>query len=554
MSRAARESSRGADLPPLHAFALTVREADPSPMRGPERDRLAALAESRVRRNEAAMISALDGYLDRLLGVTIARLKGPRARKGTRWWSERVPSEEKQARVGAVSARATTVEVKALDADYILPFKTAHEVVELVQGVGLTVIADSVADVGRRLGRPRLGLGLFDQRMVDTAVQDAVRRMLGVADRHAAEIRAVIVAADSTAADLDEVLDRVREAHRRGGNWVRLAGRTLAIALGNDAALAAARALGVTHVQWLSRRDDAVRPTHVEADGQVRAIGDRFAVGEHLLRFPADPTDLPDSWPEVAGCRCGLMIAPPDEARAEVMRLARKGTAAAARRLVAEAASIAATSDSGQGKSPDGADSFATSFTPVTAPSAPSAPDGSGQDRTADARSESARTFDQVVAGQTGASPATAGVVRQSATGVGRVSDPAGVVDTSSPRRPDSAWTTIGGNPTIPVPTPDEPGQKPDNFGTPVRLFEPIAAYRELSEPLNAVAGQWVGSGGPLVLALAAPIVVSGLLLTVVLAAGTTVMVDATGVALQAGTVLDLVSATSAGVVAQPVP
>jgi hypothetical protein len=264
--------------------------------------------------------------------------------------------------------------------------------------------------------------------------------MLGVADRHAAEIRAVITDADATATDLDEVLDRVREAHRRGGNWVRLAGRTLAIALGNDAALAAARALGATHVQWLSRRDDRVRPTHVRADGQVRAIGDRFAVGEHRLRFPADPIDLPASWPEVAGCRCGLMIAPPDEARTAVMRTARKGTAAAAKRLVRQAA------------------------------------------------------------------------------------------------------------PTIPAPRVPQGDQ-----ASLVRLSEPIAAYRELSAPLDAVAGQWVGVGVPLVLTLAAPVVASGLLLTVVLPAGTLVAVEGASVALPAGAVLDLVSVTSAGAVAQPV-
>lgn len=333
MSRAAREPLRGDELSPLPAVALAVREAEPSPRRGPERDRLAALAESRVRRNEAAVVAVVDEYLDRVLGVVEARLQGPRARKNTRWWSDRVSVEEKRGGMGVIATYTPTYEVKALEPEYVLPAKTVREIGGKIRPVGISIVAGSVADTARRLGRRDVGLAVFDQQAVDKAVEDAVRRMLGVADRHAQEIRKAITDADATARSLDEVLDRVREAHRRGGNWVRLAGRNLAIALGNDASLASARALGVTHVQWLSRRDDHVRATHRIADGQVRRVGDRFEVGRFLLRFPADPTDLPDSWGEVGNCRCGILVAPPDAAKTEIMRLARVGTPAVAREV-----------------------------------------------------------------------------------------------------------------------------------------------------------------------------------------------------------------------------
>lgn len=453
MSSAARESLRGDELPPLPAATLSLREADPSPGRGPERDALAALGESRVRRNEDAMLTALDGYLDRLLGVTLARLQGPRARKGTRWWSDRVNNEEKSGQPGRFDVLTASVEVKSLDGEYVLPPKTVTEVATLVRPVGIAIVADSVADTARRLGRPNVGLAVFDQQAVDRAVEDAVRRMLAVADRHATEIRRAILDADTTAKDLDEVLDRVREAHRRGGNWVRLAGRTLAISLGNDASLASARALGVTHVQWLSRRDERVRATHRIADGQVRRVGDPFKVGRHTLRYPADPEGLPETWDEVAQCRCSLLISPPDQRRTEVVRIARKGTAAETARLV--------------------------------------------------------RAVDEL-----------------------------------------AVASALGDEPRV-VGVPADLGL-PD-FVPAVPLTAPIAAYRVLDEPLGTSAGQWMSVAAGTAFGLAAPAVASALVLTVVVPAGFTVGVGGGALVLPAGTVLEIVSVTSAGIVAQPV-
>lgn len=460
MSSAARELLRGDELPALPVATLSLREADPSPGRGPERDTLAALGEARVRRNEDAMLTALDGYLDRLLGVTLARLRGPRARKGTRWWSDRVTSEKKAGGVGSTSTYTATYEVKALDSDYVLPPKTVTEVAELVRPVGIAIVADSVADTARRLGRPNVGLAVFDQQAVNRAVEDAVRRMLAVADRHATEVRRAILDADTTAKDLDEVLDRVREAHRRGGNWVRLAGRTLAISLGNDASLASARALGVTHVQWLATRvpggrilDDRVRDSHRIADGQIRRVGDKFRVGRHLLRYPGDPEGLPDTWEEVANCRCSLLLSPVDQDKSTVVRTARKGTAAETARLV----------------------------------------------RAAD------------------------GLAMASALG-------------DEPR-------VVGAPADL-----DLPG-----FVPAVPLTAPIAAYRVLAGPLGMSAGQWMSVAAGTAFGLAVPVVASALVLTVVVPAGFTVGVGGGALVLPAGTVLEIVSVTSAGIVAQPV-
>lgn len=52
---------------------------------------------------------------------------------------------------------------------------------------------------------------------------------------------------------------------------------------------------------WLSRRDDRVRPMHVEADGQVVPYNARFTVGGYELDFPGQPVGPPSVW---INCRC----------------------------------------------------------------------------------------------------------------------------------------------------------------------------------------------------------------------------------------------------------
>lgn len=61
---------------------------------------------------------------------------------------------------------------------------------------------------------------------------------------------------------------------------------------------------GFTHKRWLTRRDERVRPTHAEADGQTVPLGADFLVGGYALACPADHTG-PSA--ETAGCRCVIV-------------------------------------------------------------------------------------------------------------------------------------------------------------------------------------------------------------------------------------------------------
>lgn len=210
------------------------------------------------------------------------------------------------------------MEHKDLDATYVVPDKLTDEFARDIRPVMLGIATDAATDTARRLGDHNEQADLFELHgaQIEQAADDAVQRVLGVADRHIRELRQAVADADTDADSLQDLLDRVEAAHRKGRNWVLMSGRTLANALANDTAYHQALRLGCTHAQWVSRRDDRVRPTHVRADGQVRRMGRKFKVGSFELRFPADPAELPGTWREVAGCRCRLLFRRPgDNAR-----------------------------------------------------------------------------------------------------------------------------------------------------------------------------------------------------------------------------------------------
>lgn len=62
--------------------------------------------------------------------------------------------------------------------------------------------------------------------------------------------------------------------------------------------------------EWLAAHDSRVRPTHREADGQIRAMGMPFDVGGFPMTFPHDPAAPPG---ETINCRCSVAYLTPAE-------------------------------------------------------------------------------------------------------------------------------------------------------------------------------------------------------------------------------------------------
>lgn len=326
-----------------------MREAPPSPAPGPARDRLAQQAADQARHAQDTMTAAADRVTDRIGGVVLARLRGPTARKHTRHWhiEHKAGHPAPPAHPGA--------EVKALDPDYIVPNSLVAESVEALRPDVEQVVGAAVdATTERVVGSSDPG-GMFDvdAGLLADLIDEALEDLLGAADRYATDLRAAILDRDTSGDDLDVIADNVQEASRRGGNWMRLNARTVGTALNSKAVLAQARALGVTHSQWISLRDARVRGSHTVADGQVRPLGQPFRVGRHWLDYPGDPSGLPATYEVVAGCRCGLLLAAPDDAffaaLVEIGEAARTDDDSAAEELLAAAAASARGNIGGDG-------------------------------------------------------------------------------------------------------------------------------------------------------------------------------------------------------------
>jgi hypothetical protein len=91
----------------------------------------------RIEQAQAAMTTALQGWLTRAQAVTVSRMQGPRARRDTKWW-----------RAQTEPAR----EVKAVDSTYVLPQKLVDEVREALMPVGRKIAVDAATAAARRMG------------------------------------------------------------------------------------------------------------------------------------------------------------------------------------------------------------------------------------------------------------------------------------------------------------------------------------------------------------------------------------------------------------------
>ena len=55
--------------------------------------------------------------------------------------------------------------------------------------------------------------------------------------------------------------------------------------------------------EWVATMDDKTRDAHMDADGQIVQVGEKFLVGSELLESPGDPTGSPEN---TIQCRCAV--------------------------------------------------------------------------------------------------------------------------------------------------------------------------------------------------------------------------------------------------------
>lgn len=242
---------------------------------------------------EASLSAALAALSLRLVARTATRLSSPKARKGTRHWT---PEYAVDSRVGTKNLDAE----QAVDAQRWQQEaeQTAHPLIEAAAvAAGAALLAD---------------FGAAALPMPDTVapVVAAVVRMIGLsAAAQAARLTATIRAADATGTPMADLKLTTHSYATRMTTWANAVAVQAATATVNGARTTTAQtwvdqAPGRTvNAMWRHRGDALVRPSHQEAGGQSRPLGEAFEVGQSWLRFPGDPDGPPH---EVYGCRCWL--------------------------------------------------------------------------------------------------------------------------------------------------------------------------------------------------------------------------------------------------------
>lgn len=257
-----------------------------------------ASAAAEFDRWEKAIGDELARLFDRQEAVVIARLTGTKARKHTRHWEP---------------PGTRPLEVKGI----LDPARWLLDAVGAVTPILRRLYGSVYKQVSQGLV-PDGPAAPDTDTAFDRALEERGRRIAQGVETAVEEVEGYIASEESAGTPMDGIVAGVRELYeRRKPVWAARIATLSAVGSVNHAGLLAAMDRGSSAKQWLSSRDDKVRPTHEKADGQVRLLDERFRLGgipEHpgrsLLMLPGDPgPTVPIE--EVINCRCSLLFSPP---------------------------------------------------------------------------------------------------------------------------------------------------------------------------------------------------------------------------------------------------
>jgi SPP1 gp7 family putative phage head morphogenesis protein len=136
-----------------------------------------------------------------------------------------------------------------------------------------------------------------DPRWLST-VRDRLDKLVGVNETTVERARSALVQglADSVStAELRQSLEAVFDGN---GSRALLVARTEVGSVASSARDEAFGEAGIERTEWLSAKDDVVRESHAQVDGEIVDRGQNFSNG---MRYPHDPAASAD---EICNCRC----------------------------------------------------------------------------------------------------------------------------------------------------------------------------------------------------------------------------------------------------------
>jgi HK97 family phage portal protein len=168
--------------------------------------------------------------------------------------------------------------------------------IALLTATGLTLIEDFGAQTAADIGSV---FSPTTDRVKEWLRKHAAESVTSIASTNLDEVRAVIVKGAEDGLTNRQIATQLREFYedRSVSKAMRVARTEIASAAGFGQHESAKQGGKDTH-KWLSSRDDRVRESHSDIDGEERPLGEEYSNG---LLYPGDPSGEPE---EMINCRC----------------------------------------------------------------------------------------------------------------------------------------------------------------------------------------------------------------------------------------------------------